>query len=106
MKNSHCIKNEQIVSSKIGMDLVVPKICILRLVYLIYKIALLAVNTLIFRKYNLTQPTVSGIPFCRKSVRVTQSQNVPVSCLEGHLGTGLRAHVFPQLGVMLNVFDL
>ena len=68
------------------MDLVVPKICILRLVYLIYKIALLAVNTLIFRKYNLTQPTVSGIPFCRKSVRVTQSQNVPVSCFSQPIG--------------------
>ena len=37
-------------------------------------------------------PTVSGIPFCRKSERVTQSQNVPVSCLEGHFGTGLLAH--------------
>ena len=57
--------------------------------------------------FSRNQPitTVSGIPFCRKSARVNQSQNVPVSCfsqpigqwlaqaaLEGHFGTVLRAH--------------
>ena len=66
-------------------------------------------------KYNTYKPQPSSTPSCRKSVLVTQSQNVPVSCFSQPIGQwpaqaayreilGLAyAHVSPQLGIMLNV---